>query len=136
PGMRSGDVDRIHLGIGEQRVVAIMDARAGEIGLERSLGGIARPDSDEVAAVGAVEAAQECLGNSARANDAPANGFVPARHFPMPPSARTRTPAESGKYLLMWIAEAGRPHNGRVAAAPTNPPRSEIRFGGSDRARH
>jgi hypothetical protein len=47
--MRGRDVDRVHLSVGQQRFVAVMDACAGEILGEVRFAGIAGPYGDELA---------------------------------------------------------------------------------------
>ena len=73
-GMRRRDVDRLHLGIVEQRLVAIEDARAGEfLGKALSLR-VAGSDRDQRAAARRLEPAVEILGDAAWSKNAPAHG--------------------------------------------------------------
>ena len=73
-GMRYRNVDGVDVGIGEQRIVAIVDARAGETSGEACLGGVARADGNQLASARSGRATGKGLGDAARAEDAPANG--------------------------------------------------------------
>src|SRR5690606_16855267 len=75
-GMRYGDIDRVDLGIGQQGIIAVHDARAWEIRGEIGLVGIARGNGGEHAMPGAGDATLECLGNAAWPDNAPADFLV------------------------------------------------------------
>ncbi len=69
-GVRGGDVDGVHLGVGEQGLVAVVEAGAGEFG--RGGAGGAAGDGVERAVAGVGEGGGKLAGDAAGAQDAPA----------------------------------------------------------------
>ncbi len=72
--VRRCDVDRLDLGIAEDRLVAGMDARAGKSLGQSGLFGVAARDRHKPAGPRMRQGVGKCLGDDAGADDAPAYG--------------------------------------------------------------